>query len=78
VLSGVRPERQAALARANAPLRKYFSKLKWNVTLFPTQAYAQDADMSLGAFEDYVYGATFPMKTIRSVPGVTSRVNRRA
>jgi aminopeptidase len=58
-LSSVRPERQAALAKANAPLRKYFSKLKWNVTLFPTQAYAQDADMSLGAFEDYVYGATF-------------------
>jgi len=28
-------------------------------TLFPTQAYADDAGMSLKDFEDYVYGATF-------------------
>ncbi len=28
-------------------------------TLFPTQAYADDAEMSLEEFEDYVYGATF-------------------
>ncbi len=28
-------------------------------TLFPTQAYADDAGMSLEIFEDYVYGATF-------------------
>jgi len=28
-------------------------------TLFPTQAYADDAGMSLEDFEDYVYGATF-------------------
>jgi len=28
-------------------------------TLFPTQAYADDAGMSLEEFEDYVYGATF-------------------
>lgn len=28
-------------------------------TLFPTQAYAQEADMSLKEFEDYVYRSTF-------------------
>jgi aminopeptidase len=28
-------------------------------TLYPTQAYADDAGMSLKEFEDYVYGATF-------------------
>ncbi len=26
-------------------------------TLFPTQAYAQDSDMSLSEFEDFVFGA---------------------
>lgn len=31
--------------------------LKWVTTLFPTQAYAQEADMSLPDFESYVYGA---------------------
>lgn len=32
-------------------------ELKWVTTLFPTHAYAQDADMSLPDFEQYVYGA---------------------
>ena len=31
--------------------------LRWNVTLFPTDALAQDADMALAEFEDFVYGA---------------------
>jgi aminopeptidase len=34
-------------------------KLKWTLTQFPTNAYAQEADMSLTEFEDFVYGATF-------------------
>ncbi len=33
--------------------------LRWVGTLFPTQAYAQDAEMSLREFEDYVYSATY-------------------
>ena len=32
-------------------------KLKWNVTLFPTNALAQEADMSLYEYEDFVYRA---------------------
>jgi len=32
---------------------------RWSVTLFPTEAYAQEADMSLEEFEDFVYSATF-------------------
>lgn len=31
--------------------------LNWCVTLFPTQAAAQDADMSLAEYEDFVYAA---------------------
>jgi len=32
---------------------------RWVVTQFPTQAYAQDADMSLADYEDFVYKACF-------------------
>ncbi len=33
--------------------------LRWVLTQFPCEAYAQDADMSLRDYEDFVYGATF-------------------
>jgi aminopeptidase len=33
--------------------------LRWCRTMFPTNAYAQDADMSLSDFEDFVYRAYF-------------------
>lgn len=33
--------------------------LRWTLTNFPCAAYAQDADMSLSEFEDFVYRATF-------------------
>jgi aminopeptidase len=33
------------------------NEFKWVTTLFPTQAYAQDAEMSLQEFEDFVYKA---------------------
>jgi aminopeptidase len=32
---------------------------RWTLTQFPTEAYAQEADMSLEEFEDFVYKATF-------------------
>lgn len=32
-------------------------EFKWVTTLFPTQAYAQDSDMSLSEFEDFVFAA---------------------
>lgn len=34
-------------------------ELRWVGTLFPTQAHAQDAEMSLTEFEDFVYSACF-------------------
>lgn len=34
-------------------------KMKWVGTLYPTQANAQEANMSLEQYEDFVYGATF-------------------
>src|SRR3990170_4059897 len=33
--------------------------LRWNLTYFPCQAYAQDAELSLSDFEDFVYRACF-------------------
>ena len=62
-LSGVDPARQAARAQAMRPLMKAAMErgasgaLRWNVVMFPTDAYAQDADMSLADFEDFVYAA---------------------
>lgn len=35
-------------------------ELRWTTTLYPTHAYAQGAEMSLGEYEDFVYGACLP------------------
>ncbi|GAC1354603.1 MAG: aminopeptidase [Ktedonobacteraceae bacterium] len=62
-LSKIPPERIAMRDKAYAPLSKRFleraasGELHWCGTLFPTQAHAQDAGMSLSDYEDFVYGA---------------------
>ncbi len=62
-LSNVDPAKQARRAQARRSLMQTFmdrsasGALRWNVTLFPTDAFAQDADMSLADFEDFAYGA---------------------
>jgi aminopeptidase len=64
-MSGVDPARQRLRAQAHRDLmrtsmqRGASGELKWVGTLFPTPAYAQDAEMSLAEFETYVYGATY-------------------
>ncbi len=58
-LSGADPARFAALGKALQPVRKILMRKRWVTTLFPTPAYAQDAEMSLSDFEDYVFGAMF-------------------
>lgn len=63
VLSGVAPARLTRQRAARAPLMKSFMErsasgaLKWALAYYPTQALAQDADMSLRDYEDFVYGA---------------------
>lgn len=47
------------LAKSRKPVRDILLKKKWSLTLYPTQAYAMDADMSLRDFEDFVYSANF-------------------
>lgn len=40
--------------------REMKGEMKWVMSLFPTQAYAQDANMSLTDYEDFVYSACMP------------------
>jgi aminopeptidase len=62
-LTHIDPARQARLSAARKPIMKRFSEraatgqLHWTGTGFPTQASAQDAEMSLTEYEDFVFGA---------------------
>lgn len=56
-LSAVDPRKQARWSRATRSLRQAMLKKKWVLTLHPTAAYAQDADMSTEEFVDFVYAA---------------------
>ena len=62
-LTGVDPTRQAIAARARERLRDVQleraanGEMRWVVTLFPTNASAQDAEMSLSQYEDFVFAA---------------------
>ncbi len=65
-LSNVPPEKMALRQRAAGEITRIFMKrfsskeVRWVGTLFPTNAAAQDAEMGLGEFEDFVYGACLP------------------
>jgi aminopeptidase len=62
-LSGVDPEKQGRRRKAMAPLSELIlkraaqGKYKWVGANFPVNALAQDAEMSLAEYEDFVYGA---------------------
>lgn len=62
-LTGIDPKKQAMAGAARKPITKIFfnraakGDLKWCGTLFPTQASAQDAEMSLREYEDFVFAA---------------------
>jgi len=65
-LSSVAPSKMVLRSRAQTELMKTFmqrsaaGEFRWVGTLFPTHAYAQDAEMSLRQYEDFVYGACMP------------------
>lgn len=62
-LAGVDPGRMARARQAEFELFKIFMErmgskdVKWCYTVFPTDASAQDADMSLADYTDFVFGA---------------------
>jgi aminopeptidase len=64
-LSGVDPARMALWQQARRDLMRTLMQrfttgsLRWSLAMFPTNAYAQDADMSLSDFEDFLYRACF-------------------
>jgi len=65
-LSNVDPAKMVLHNQAQRELMQTFMQrsgsgdLRWVTTLFPTSAYAQDAEMSLSEYEDFVYGACMP------------------
>lgn len=86
-LSGVDPDRQAKAQRGRRPLfERLFKRIakgevKWVGTLFPTQANAQDADMSLVDYQEFVYRAGHlyaadPVKHWRSVEKEQTRLKK--
>lgn len=62
-LSGVDPAKIAIRQKAQGPLMQTFvgrmarGELHWCLTEFPTQASAQEADMSLADYQDFVFSA---------------------
>jgi aminopeptidase len=58
-LVGIDPERLARSSRARKPLREQTLRKRWCSTLWPTQAGAQQAGMSLADFERFVQRALF-------------------
>ena len=65
-LSNVNPTKITLQKQARTDLfktvvqRSAAGEFRWTVGLFPTNACAQDADMSLSEYEDFVYGACIP------------------
>jgi aminopeptidase len=64
-LSNVDTARQRLRAQAYTDVVRAYQQrsatrdLRWALTLYPTEAYAQDAEMSLEEFSDYVFQTTF-------------------
>ena len=62
-MTNIDPKKQVVSSVAHQGLHKIFldraakKQLRWCVTLYPTQASAQDAEMSLSEYEEFVFAA---------------------
>ncbi len=62
-LSAIQPEKLARFSKAGAGITKTFysraarGELHWCLTAFPSQAMAQEADMSLADYREFIFGA---------------------
>lgn len=57
-LANVDPSKQQALGRRDKALQDMvLAKDRWALTLFPTQALAQESEMGLEEYEEFVFGA---------------------
>jgi aminopeptidase len=65
-LTNIDPTRMSIARKARTEIFKRFiervasKEMVWAATLFPTQAHAQQAEMSLTDYEDFVYNACMP------------------
>jgi len=65
MLSNVNPEKMKLSAQGSSEISKIFfervskKELRWCGTMFPNQANAQEANMSISDYEDFVYGAGY-------------------
>lgn len=57
-LSQTDPARTVRLARTMRPLRELVLQRRWVVCQYPTEALAQEADLALADFADFLFGAT--------------------
>ena len=58
-LTNIDPKKMALRRKVTQPISEiYLKKDNWVICEYPTNALAQDADMSLEEFEDFVYNAT--------------------
>ena len=64
--SGVDPARMVLRTQSRRELMQTFlnraakGELRWTLAPYPTSAFAQDAEMGLAEYEDFVYGACMP------------------
>jgi len=64
-MTGIDPQKQRRRQLARSELmhaylqRSAEGKMRWTLTQFPCYALAQDADMNLNDYEDFVYAATY-------------------
>ena len=62
-MTNIDPKKQSICSVAQRPIEDIFTKraankeLKWCITQFPTHASAQDAEMSLSEYEDFIFNA---------------------
>ncbi|MEA3454400.1 MAG: aminopeptidase [Candidatus Caldatribacteriota bacterium] len=65
MLSNVDPEKLKLSAQGSSEITRIFvervakKELRWCATMFPNQANAQEANMSISEYEDFVYGAGY-------------------
>jgi len=65
-LNNVDPTKVRKSSQANRELQEIYmaraarGELRWTLTAYPTHAYAQDADMSLADYTEFVYNAVMP------------------
>ncbi|HID32622.1 MAG TPA: aminopeptidase, partial [bacterium (Candidatus Stahlbacteria)] len=87
-LTNVDPKRMAIARSSQERIQRIFinrekrGEVRWSGCLFPTNASAQDAEMSLDEYEDFVYKACFchrgdPIKAWKAVRREQERLVRR-